>query len=446
LKVQATIVERHAHSRVIPGSLAEQNRDATIFWNYIDLRFSHHTAIVFSVHLSEKDLIVKFLVPPSSPIAESSEAKRGSGLRVLLEESDHSCMTCEQHECSTHNSKLAVKLRSTLPAIKPSKRAFIVDTLWPEYFKYIEQHARTNDIFSIPDAWRGMLPASVRRGVITAPLQSLTRSLAVRLSAWPHYSAPKLREANLRHESLIANALAKQVPWVCDELVVSQAYLPWLWKSGFLGARKFQVLMTRYPMRTLHKLLDRAAARSPNLQELRDFRAPQALVELEEEALASAERIVTPHADLAALYGERAQKLHWVVPVLRHGSSDPSTKPRNQAQESEEPKPLAFFPSPPHARKGAAIIRVLAEVGAESLIVLARNRKEREFWSDLPVEVVDTNSQGFARAAKVLSPTIVEDRPAILLAALAHGLPVETTRESGLEGTPGVRILDFASS
>jgi vancomycin resistance protein YoaR len=30
------IVERHAHSQIMPGSLAEIGRDATVFWNYIE--------------------------------------------------------------------------------------------------------------------------------------------------------------------------------------------------------------------------------------------------------------------------------------------------------------------------------------------------------------------------------------------------------------------------
>src|SRR5215216_3630408 len=33
------IIERHAHTRVVPGSLAAVGRDATVFWNYVDLRF-----------------------------------------------------------------------------------------------------------------------------------------------------------------------------------------------------------------------------------------------------------------------------------------------------------------------------------------------------------------------------------------------------------------------
>src|SRR5690554_4290594 len=33
------ILERHRHSKVIAGSMAEQQRDATVFWPHIDLRF-----------------------------------------------------------------------------------------------------------------------------------------------------------------------------------------------------------------------------------------------------------------------------------------------------------------------------------------------------------------------------------------------------------------------
>ncbi len=33
------ITERHGHSRFLPGMSADPRRDATVFWNYIDLRF-----------------------------------------------------------------------------------------------------------------------------------------------------------------------------------------------------------------------------------------------------------------------------------------------------------------------------------------------------------------------------------------------------------------------
>src|SRR5687768_7254544 len=37
IKAGYEIVERHPHTQVIAGSLAEKGRDATVFWNYIDL-------------------------------------------------------------------------------------------------------------------------------------------------------------------------------------------------------------------------------------------------------------------------------------------------------------------------------------------------------------------------------------------------------------------------
>ena len=39
LEAGLEIVERHAHSRLVPGSMGEKDLDATVFWNYVDLRF-----------------------------------------------------------------------------------------------------------------------------------------------------------------------------------------------------------------------------------------------------------------------------------------------------------------------------------------------------------------------------------------------------------------------
>src|SRR3984893_2592582 len=39
LQAGCEIVERHAHSRIVVGSAAGAGRDATVAWNYVDLRF-----------------------------------------------------------------------------------------------------------------------------------------------------------------------------------------------------------------------------------------------------------------------------------------------------------------------------------------------------------------------------------------------------------------------
>jgi len=67
--------------------------------------------------------------------------------------------------------------------------------------------------------------------------------------------------------------------------------------------------MTRLPMTALQARLDAAFARHPERKTLGDFRAPEWLVRAEREALAYASRIVTPHAEIAAMYPGKAPKL-----------------------------------------------------------------------------------------------------------------------------------------
>jgi vancomycin resistance protein YoaR len=63
LKAGLTIEERHAHTQVVPGSLAEIGRDATVFWNYVDLRFRSEHGFVLRVDLTPLELIVQLWEP-----------------------------------------------------------------------------------------------------------------------------------------------------------------------------------------------------------------------------------------------------------------------------------------------------------------------------------------------------------------------------------------------
>ena len=54
------IIERHAHTQIVAGSLAEKDRDATVFWNYVDLRFRSEKPFRIEAKLDEKDLTVRF--------------------------------------------------------------------------------------------------------------------------------------------------------------------------------------------------------------------------------------------------------------------------------------------------------------------------------------------------------------------------------------------------
>ena len=52
------IVERHGHTAQVPGSPFAPGEDATVFWNYVDLRFRSRQAVRLKVRLSESDLLV----------------------------------------------------------------------------------------------------------------------------------------------------------------------------------------------------------------------------------------------------------------------------------------------------------------------------------------------------------------------------------------------------
>ena len=60
LKAGFTIEERHAHTQIVPGSLAETGRDATVFWNYVDLRFRAPHSFQIRIELTPDELIVQF--------------------------------------------------------------------------------------------------------------------------------------------------------------------------------------------------------------------------------------------------------------------------------------------------------------------------------------------------------------------------------------------------
>ena len=60
LEAGFAIHERHAHTRIIPGSMVEPGRDATDFWNYVDLRFSSRRSFRIGSIMTAADLIVQF--------------------------------------------------------------------------------------------------------------------------------------------------------------------------------------------------------------------------------------------------------------------------------------------------------------------------------------------------------------------------------------------------
>ena len=58
-RVGCEIVERHGHTAPIPNSPFPPGEDATVFWNYVDLRFRAHRPVVLRARLTADSLIVR---------------------------------------------------------------------------------------------------------------------------------------------------------------------------------------------------------------------------------------------------------------------------------------------------------------------------------------------------------------------------------------------------
>ena len=54
------IVERHPHSRIVAGSAAANGRDATVAWNYVDLRFRPRQVLRIAARVTRDDLVIEF--------------------------------------------------------------------------------------------------------------------------------------------------------------------------------------------------------------------------------------------------------------------------------------------------------------------------------------------------------------------------------------------------
>jgi hypothetical protein len=414
LQAGCRIVERHAHSRVVPGSAAAEGRDATVAWNYVDLRFTCDRDLRLSVSLNADSLVVRLMgaqaigIPPGPETAARASAP-----------APRSCGLCDETDCFRHARRA--------PAVETGRRVFLLDEAWPEFQDYVRAVRTGADRLGVPikgGSTRFRRYAWSTDGfevVGRAPGATLQRSLAQRMAG---QQGAARRGAELAGARRIALSLARFLRPEVTSVVVAQSYLPFLWREGRLGGRAFTVLMTRLPMNVLQARLDGAADTHPERQTLSDFRAPAWLAEAESEALAAAMRIVTPHAEIAALFRERAHRIPWAIP----------------SPSGSRPAPVGrfiVFPGPTVARKGAHAVRQAASALGLKVMALGSQLEGPDFWSG--TRLVPPGD--WLTALAVAQPAIVEDQPRRLLAALAAGVPVIATPACGLDPQPGLVLI-----
>lgn len=420
------IVERYSHTRIVPGSQAEAGRDATVFWNYVDLRWRSPYPFRIEASMSRDQLIVRFRgngATHAKALAASVHQTHAASVPTSQTHEGASvtgdCFSCGVLDCFRHPASDETR------SAHAGRAAFLVDEFWPEFDEYVRAERTGQDLLCLPldgkrfgkanYAWdtRGFGEVSERRAA------TALRSFASRRLASQGASRQK---ALLRHAERVADAYAAALAFDVTHVTVMQHLLPFLWRAGHLGGRSFDVLMNGLPLEHLHETLDAAAALHPESHTLADFRADEQLVRAETEALASARRIVTPHALIASLFADRAVLLDWHMPRVERASGRGDR---------------VVFPGPTVGRKGAYELREAARRIGLSPVVAGTQAEGEDFWDGIRVERRGWDDC-LRDAGVVVLPAFVEHKPRRLLEALARGVPVVASTACGLGGMRGM--------
>ena len=200
------IVERHAHTKVIPGSLAEVGRDATVFWNYVDLRFRSTMPIRIEVELSADSLIVRFRGQPAEQTATEATSEVISTEARSQIKHQNSCQTCGVTSCFR-----SVKRPQSLEI---GRVAYLLDEYWSEFDRYLQENSP--DAVMIPldgkrwrkanYAWSVSQVQNVYQAIGVTLLRSLTsRQLATQGKA--------RQEALLKFDQQLAETFAVRLQY-----------------------------------------------------------------------------------------------------------------------------------------------------------------------------------------------------------------------------------------
>jgi hypothetical protein len=418
LEAGLEIVERHAHSLSSVGSLASIGRDATVFWNYVDLRLRAPVAWRMEVSLTRDQLQVRIRCVEKPP-----PIHRDSGVIPAPSSPPNACATCGLTSCF-RSSPLDGG------AVQVDQTAVLADDYRPEWQAVLANPLLGRSCLMIPlDGRRWRKPnyawdTAAHATVKTFPWLALRRAWKVRHLR--NEGAQRQREL-LAWDQRLAKAFGSRLKAEHSHVIVAQSLLPHLWREGLLGGRTFDVLMSRFPLGELHRRLDHAASLHVESKTCADFRADEELVTAEAQALAAARRWITPHREIAALAGDKAEIVAWSLPQAAARRDNGGTRLR------------VAFPASTLCRKGAYELREALRGQDVELILLGGVLEGADFWEGVNLVVPESN--WLSEADVVVLPAFVEHYPRALLRAVASGVPVIATAACGIEGLPGVTTI-----
>lgn len=424
LSVGCELVERHRHT-ALPADVAyDPRRDATLFWNYVDLRFRTPLPILFECYLTGDALVVR--VRGKSPQATTVQIESAPTQRTPPR-IGASCYTCFKTAC----------MRQCDPAKEnnadPRRTAFLIDEPQPEFEAYVGGLIRTSDQLLMQAPSWSVRSRQFHDRAETFPLFRLRRAWKLRSTV---SRGGTVARAHFELAEILARTYCKHVAYDVEHLCVAQTLLPHLWKSGFLGGRSFDVLMYRLPVKALQDKLDIAANSYPGCRTLEEFRASTWFAEAEEQALSAARRIVTPHPQIAAQFSN-SFRLTW-----KRSTGDSGVGSNGGA------KNLVVFFGPTLARKGAYAVRDIARQMGFELTVVGSELEGANFWQGLGVKRSSLADLPWHRIHTVLQPALFEFWPRQLLRAHANGSRLVISPDCGIEEdrSSGVYHVSFGDT
>ena len=430
-----TLVERHGHTaRIEPEAPlvgATSAVDATVLWNYVDLRLSAPFDWRIEVALSGQELVVRIRAAQRAGAGEPTPTRAIPVVEKRAATSHvRGCLTCDETRCHRHagtdrrtrTGTTAVLVNAKTPEFDHYLRDLGADATW--YVPWL-RHARR-----AVGGWRS---ASDRR--IVAVAASLGRTLLLHR---PSGEAGGRQQAAMRADRWLAASFARRLEPGHTHLVVDQSLLVAMADRGALQGRTYDVLMPALPAGEIQRRLDEAAARWPQAASLRDFRVSPWYVEAELRALRGARRVVTPHAEAArhlrSLGIAQVELLDWQPASRSNGTA---------ATRVPTASPIVAFPASALPRKGALeLAEALRHLGWR-LLVLGTPSTDAALWRGIEVDHVAYGDPGWLHRADLAAlPAHVEHAPRALLSALAHGLPVVATRACGLPASPRLHEVE----
>jgi len=308
-----------------------------------------------------------------------------------------------------------------------SRASYILDDAWPEYASLLASTIRPDDQILAPGLFGMALPDRYDwPGIVRhrASFATWRRHLAMRRVA--RASGGIRQRSSLHHERMLAHTLARMIDYRAGHLVIAQGWLPWLDEAGMLGGRSFDVLMSRYPMADIHRMLDLVAKQAGDSATIADYRADADLVAQEQGLLARARHIITPHYGIAALYPAQAIRLAWHRPA-----------PVPQIKGDR----VAFL-GPTIARQRPNLVRGLTTALEQPLIVFGDMPEGADVWNGTLIERRAMGPGWLDGIAAILHPATFTHQPRLLLQAIANGVTLHATPACGLSPADFIPIAD----